>query len=410
MTHSKWTSATGVLCSQIIGGTSVRTLSLVLVTIELTLGISHAEAGSISSIRGLFIIIGALCWGISSDRIGLRKSLTIASLMLTLGIIGMGTINSLTMGLIFFSLIGFAAAAPLTLGSRLVGVFEKNKRGVAQSYIQSTSYIWEAALGIIIPIIILSYDWRAVWYILGGLSLFFSGLVFVLIRKNPTEEVIAAGNSKIKDLKSVNSTPKLKAQEPIKSMDVLKIGSTWHLGLILALSLFLIIPTLVFLATYLITEVGLSPREVGVVYSVFSISSMIGGYVLGFISDRISRKYVVTTASILFAVFLLALISFEPESIAIYVLVAGMGFTSGTSIVAKALLADYVPLNVLGTASGLVNSIGGVGSILGPLIVGNIASLTGSFIPSFQLLALLAFVLAALALALRKPNLTDYFF
>ena len=109
----------------------------------------------------------------------------------------------------------------------------------------------------------------------------------------------------------------------------------------------------------------------------------------------------------MFAVFLLALIGFGNKSAVIYVLVAGLGLTSGIFIVLSALLADYFPLNVLGTASGIVNGIGGVGSILGPLIVGYLATVTGSFVPAFQLIALVAFVLAALTLALKKPNLVE---
>jgi MFS family permease len=168
-----------------------------------------------------------------------------------------------------------------------------------------------------------------------------------------------------------------------------------------------IVPTVVFLVTYLITEVGLSPGEAGVVFGVFSIASMIGGYVIGFISDRMSRKIVVAVGSIFFAVFLLALIGFGNESAIIYVLVAGLGFAGGWVIVINAMIADYFPVNVLGTASGLVSGIGGVGSILGPLIVGYLATVSGSFVPAFQVIALVGFVLAAVTLALKQPNLVE---
>jgi len=49
----------------------------------------------------------------------------------------------------------------------------------------------------------------------------------------------------------------------------------------------------------------------------------------------------------------------------------------------------------------------GVGSILGPLVVGYLATVTGSFVPPFQLIALVAFVVAALTLALKQPNLVE---
>ena len=45
-----------------------------------------------------------------------------------------------------------------------------------------------AMLGITIPIIMLSYGWRNVWYILGITGLCLSGLVYALIRNSPTEK------------------------------------------------------------------------------------------------------------------------------------------------------------------------------------------------------------------------------
>jgi ACS family glucarate transporter-like MFS transporter len=408
MTHSKWISATGGLVSRLIFSTAIATLSLVLVAMEESLGISHAEAGTITSMYGFFFIVGSLFWGYNSDRIGLRRSLTIASLMLALGIISMGTINSLAMGLLFYSIVGFAAAAPITLSAKLLGIwFRKTKRGVAQSYIATPSFLWEGVLGVLIPIIMLSFDWRAVWYILGGLSIFFSGLVFIFIRNNPSDQASTYDNSKINELKTTKPNPKLISNKPLGSTDVLKIGFTWHLGLILALYIFLIIPIVVFLVTYLITEVGLSQGEAGIVYSIFAIASIIGGYVLGFISDRISRKYLLTLINIMIAVFLLALISFGDYFLIINILVVGLGFAGGETIIISAIIADYFPLNVLGTASGVINGIGGVGSILGPLIFGYLATANNSFVPAFQMTALVAFVLAGLTLLLKKPNLTN---
>jgi sugar phosphate permease len=327
--------------------------------------------------------------------------------MLALGIISMGTIDSLVMGLLFYSIVGFAGAAPITLSAKLLGIwFRKTKRGVAQSYIVTPSFLWEGVLGVLIPIIMLSFDWRSVWYIFGGLSLCFSGLVFVFIRNNPLDQSIASGNPKIKELKTTKPTPKLISNKPLGSTDVLKIGFTWHLGLILALYLLLIIPIVVFLVTYLITEAGLTQGEAGIVYSTFAIASIIGGYALGFISDRISRKYILTVINIMFAVFLLALISFGDNFVIINILVAGLGFAGGETIIISAIIADYFPLNVLGTASGVINGIGGVGSILGPLIVGYLATANNSFVPPFQMIAFLAFILAVLTLLLKKPNFT----
>ena len=130
---------------------------------------------------------------------------------------------------------------------------------------------------------------------------------------------------------------------------------------------------------------------------------MIGGYTWGFMSDRVPRKYVLSICSILYAVFMLALIGFGKEISVIYAIVGAMGFSIGVPGVTFAMIPDHFPLKVVGTASGLVNAVSGVGFILGPLIAGNIATTTGSFVPAFQLTATMAVVLAAVSLALRQP-------
>ena len=106
--HYGWICATGGLSSRFVYGTAASTLALVLVEVEGSLGISNAQAGAISATYGFLFIVSALLWGIIADRIGLRKSLTIACLILSIGTIGMGTINSTLMGMIFYSIIGFA--------------------------------------------------------------------------------------------------------------------------------------------------------------------------------------------------------------------------------------------------------------------------------------------------------------
>jgi MFS family permease len=101
---------------------------------------------------------------------------------------------------------------------------------------------------------------------------------------------------------------------------------------------------------------------------------------------------------------MLALVSFGKEPAVCYVIIGAMGFAIGISGVNFAMISDYFPLQVIGTASGLVNAISGIGFILGPLVAGDIATATGSFIPAFQLAAAVALVLAAVSLALRQPT------
>ena len=153
------------------------------------------------------------------------------------------------------------------------------------------------------------------------------------------------------------------------------MGIIWHLSTVFILMVFIVIIPIFFVVTYLITEAGLTPVAAGGAFSIFMIANMIGGYTWGFISDHVPRKYVLSICSILYAVFLLALIGFGKNITTIYILVAAMGFSIGIPAVTFAMISDYLSLKIVGTASGLINAISGVGFILGPLIAGNIATI-----------------------------------
>jgi len=404
-----WICATGGLNSFLILGTATFTLPLTLVEVEKTLGISNAQAGAILAIYGIFYIIGAFLWGVLANKIGLRNSLSLSCLMLSIGTIGMGTINSTIMGMAFYSIIGLGGGAPVTLSVILVRAwFSENKRGIAQSYITSPQTLWAALLGLAVPTVMLAYGWRIAWFIVGGLSLFLSVLVFVLIKNNPQESGLL--HSRATSRTDKNTAKKLLENDLnhkplIKNRDILKLGITWHLILIFFLNIFIIEILYSFLVAYLITQAGLSSIAAGGAFSVFTFLMMAGSYVWAFLSDNIQRKYVLATGSILCAVFLLALITvFRSEIAAIYIIVGGIGFAIGTPPVTFAMISDYFPSHVIGTASGIINGVSGIGFAIGPFVAGTVATSTGSFIPVFEIVAIVAVTLAIISLLIKQQT------
>jgi MFS family permease len=380
--------------------TATSILPLVLVPVQETFGLTSAEAGAIFAPYGAFFIVGALSWGVLADKIGLRKSLTLSSLMLSIGIIGMGTINSAVMGMFFYSIIGFAAAAPTTLSAILARAwFDRSKRGIAQSYVTSPRTLWSAMLGVVIPIILLAYGWRDVWYILGVVNLGFALLVYAIVRDAPKERNLTPYGAPLKRTQSASETP----SDRVSKISIIKNPITWHLGAIFVLNVFILKAFNFFVVAYLISELGLTPVAAGVAFSVFALSMMVGGFVWGFMSDFVARKYVLATGSILYAVFLFAFIMFGHTLTSIYILVGAMGFAVGTPAVTFAMVSDYFPVEVTGTASGIINAISGVGFLLGPLVAGAIITDTGSSIPAFEVAAIVAVALAFVSLALKQP-------
>jgi MFS family permease len=391
----RWICATGCLNSFLILGTATSILPLTLVEVEKTLGISNAQAGAILAIYGIFYMIGAFLWGILANKIGLKNSLALSCLILSIGTIGMGTINSTALGMVFYSIIGFGGGAPVTLSVILVGAwFNENQRGIAQSYITSPRVLWATLLGLAVPTVMIVSGWRNAWFILGGLSLFLSVVVFGLIKSNPQEL-------------RVNKTQKRLLENDlqvgdIKKRDILKLGITWKLILIFFLNIIIMEIVYSFLVAYLITQAGLSSIAAGGAFSIFTFSIMAGSFVWAFLSDHIQRRYVLAVGSILCAVFLLVLIIWVRSDIVVtYIIVGGLGFAMGTPAVTFAMISDFFSSHVRGTASGIINGVSGFGFVIGAFVAGTVATSTGSFIPVFELVAAVAITLAIIAVSLK---------
>ncbi|RLE75528.1 MAG: hypothetical protein DRZ80_02670 [Thermoprotei archaeon] len=75
-------------------------------------------------------------------------------------------------------------------------------------------------------------------------------------------------------------------------------------------------------------------------------------------------------------------------------------FNLGAWGITYAYTPELYPTEIRGTGSGLANSVGRIGGILGPITVSFIASLTGSYFYVFTIFALVHFVSAITVLLL----------
>jgi MFS family permease len=89
--HYGWLVVFGGFLTQIILLISIQTLPLVLAQIEGTLKITHAQAGSITSFFGLCYAGFSFFWGYLADKIGTRKTLTIAGILTSIMLILFGS-------------------------------------------------------------------------------------------------------------------------------------------------------------------------------------------------------------------------------------------------------------------------------------------------------------------------------
>ncbi|PRH77950.1 MFS transporter [Streptomyces solincola] len=170
-----------------------------------------------------------------------------------------------------------------------------------------------------------------------------------------------------------------------------RLRVTWELSALYAIGFGGIVAFGVYLPTYLKTWYELSPTDAGTKAAGFALVTVVFRPIGGWLSDRVHPALV--TAGALGVVALLAIVqAFEPPlypggTIALLIMAAGLGTASGSVF---ALVAQVTPQPRVGSVTGIVGAMGGLGGFVPPLVMGAIYSAKDSYAIGFMLLSDLA--------------------
>jgi len=170
-----------------------------------------------------------------------------------------------------------------------------------------------------------------------------------------------------------------------------RLRVTWELSALYAIGFGGIVAFGVYLPTYLKTWYELTPTDAGTKAAGFALVTVIFRPIGGWLSDRVHPALVTSVA--LGAAALMAIVqAFDPRldptgTIALLVMAAGLGTASGSVF---ALVSQVTPQPKVGSVTGIVGAMGGLGGFVPPLVMGAIYSAKGSYSIGFMLLSDLA--------------------
>lgn len=127
-----------------------------------------------------------------------------------------------------------------------------------------------------------------------------------------------------------------------------------------------------------IHELGGSPLEVGLVFSVFAGISIFSNIFWGALSDHFGKRkvFIVFGMAAIFPIFLL--MAFQQEKLYLILLRGSTALFKGAVVpTAWALVADLSPPEKVGTNLGILSSIETAGFALGPIMGGLVADMFG---------------------------------
>ncbi|MCL5023960.1 MAG: MFS transporter [Nitrospirae bacterium] len=400
--HYGWVIVfTGTLCILACLGFGRFALGMLLPSMAQTLKLTYSQMGFISTANFVGYLISVLISGFLAMRIGARKLIFIALVLVGASMILVSRANDFGTVLVLYLLTGIGSGAANVPVMGLVSHwFASTIRGRAAGFIVIGSGFAIIISGKLIPFINRvegAEGWRVSWLILGCSVLVIAFVGALLLRNDPKEKGL-------EPLGSADTAAFYSRIINVMKTNIYRKRVIYHLGIIYFLFGYTYVIYATFIVTTLVKERGFSETLAGDFWSWVGILSLVSGPVFGTLSDKLGRKTGLLVVFFLQALSYLLVASGLPGAF-LYLSIGFYGIVAWSipSIMAAAV-GDYVGAQRAGQAFGFVTFIFGFGQIIGPAVAGVLAEKTGSFSGSFSMAAAFAGAAILLTAFLRKPE------
>ncbi|WP_227356238.1 MFS transporter [Haladaptatus salinisoli] len=360
------------------------------------IGLTGIQAGVLVGAVPLTYIPLALFSGVVIDRVGPGRSLATGVLIYGVAQIGRSTAPGFLSLLLFTLLIGVGATA-ITFGlPKLVSfLFPPERTGSPSSiYLIGASVGSAGVFSVGRPILgPMLGGWRPLFFWSGLVAVIYSAVWFVVARQAGIDDRTDEHDSSF----SVDSI----------SHDLRLILSHRELQLVVIIgTMYLLVNHGVqgWLPTVLESR-GLSPDQAGQTTSVFVAAFALGVLVVPVAADRYSarRTALVSCGSLMFLGAVGMVFGGIHFLMFASVVITGIG-VGGVSPLVRAIppALDGIGARLTSTAMGFIFAVGEIGGFLGPVLIGTLHEITGSFVPGFGLLSTAGLIVIIAGEALRR--------
>ena len=321
------------------------------------------------------------------DRFGSRIVLTVVAVLLALVVLGTSVAHQIAAIAVLITLTrGFGQSALSVVSITMVGQWFVRRLNLAMAVYTIALSIGFMMAFPLIGEIVLASGWRTAWWIIGLALLFgLAPMALLLVRRSPEASLIEADGESTTDytLSEALSTP-----------------SFWVFGISSA------IYGLIASGIALFNESILAERhfDASTYYRslvIVALTSLVGNFLGGWIASKWKMNRLLSVAMIMLAGSVLALPHVSTQiHVAIYAAVMGLAGGFVIVIFFSFWSAAYGRKH-LGKIQGAAQALTVVASALGPLVLAETVSRTGSYASIFYLLAIVVTILAILAWFVR---------
>jgi len=355
------------------------------------LQLSASQLGMLSSMLALAWAISAYVFAAMSDRKGARKPFILVSILVFSACSALsGLAGSFGFLLLARIVMGVAEGPFLPICLSVMNrESSPHRRGMNAGIMQN---VFAALLGTTMAPLVLTalaqqFDWRVTFFLTGVPGLICAFLVWKFMRE-PEPETQAG-----------------EAQEAMKfsALGMLKEHNIRVCALIAICLVSWFLVTLTFIFLFLPTMRGLTPSETGAVTSAMGISTMLGGFLVPGLSDRIGRRPVMIVFTFIGMVTPLTALFFDGPLWMMGVLFfIGWSATGSFPLFMGVVPGETVNPKLAASSMGLVVCIGElVGGFASPWLAGIMADATSLNAPMYFCLVC-AFLSGIAALFLKE--------
>ena len=383
--HLRWWIA-GLLClASALNYLDRQTLSVLIGTIKIDLGLNNADYGKINA---WFLASYGVMYAVSGnviDRIGTRRGfigfVSGWSLANTLHILA-ATVGQFSF---FRFLLGAFEPGSFTGGMRAISEwFPMRDRALAVGIFNAGTAFGSMLAAPIVSFIAVLFGWRSAFVVTGGLG-FVWVIAWLLLFKLPKDHPRLGAEER----ELILADRGAEGDRPVPLRQLLRMRETWGCVLVRMLTDPISYFLLFWMPLYFQHRHGFDLKQIGmfvwIPFAVAAVGNIFGGAMPRWLISRgwelnRARKSTMLAMTCLMPVFCLLATQVAHPALALAI-VAGMTFCHAAwgNIT---LVAEVFPKNAVGTVTGLGGALGSLVSALSQLYIGNVVEVLG-FTPIF---------------------------
>jgi sugar phosphate permease len=318
------------------------------------------------------------------DRFGPRKLMLAGITMGGFALIGLSQMTTLWQFYLFylFNSLGYLFGGPLPNQVMIARWFDKSRGKV-----MGIAYLGIGIGGMLVPQIAkslnMSFGWRGGLMWLGILMIAVALPMAWFVKEHPERSEAS------------------KSEEPVKTpfSNILK-GWPFYLLLIGSMcSIGAVSGTSQNLKLFMSIDLKYSQQEAANIMSIVLGSSIVGRLLMGWLADRIQKKFVMMIIYAMVALSIPLLYASDTEGIIyLFAFLFGMAL-GGDYMIIPLMAAELFGVKVMGRVMGIVIAADGLGEAFGPMLAAWLRDQSGSYVNGFAALIILA-VIGTIAISL----------